>query len=187
MRQTFRDLYRESKDAHHNLAPFWLAVIGDSLSEAVHQYFELAKRPDEIKAYLRSNASSKSLLWGVALMVPAAVFLLVAIVAEILGQGPLGVLYSSPLFQRNALVVIVVVLPVLAIAINGVALLNKIGNKHESLLSWRVVQKYFWTLAFLGLSLAWLAFIVGHDTVGCAVENLFLLQWHGFRACVASH
>jgi hypothetical protein len=80
-----------------------------------------------------------------------------------------------------------VVLPLVAATINLVALARRMERREVPVWSLQFVRRYFWTLALVFVALGWVAFLYGHDTFGCGVQNLPALDWDGFRRCAAAH
>ncbi|HEY2003709.1 MAG TPA: hypothetical protein VGH44_01175 [Candidatus Saccharimonadia bacterium] len=178
MQQTFRDLYREQR---HPAAGFWARLAADAVRGAASENLALM-RSGEMKLYWSNSADQRVLAWGIGLMAPAGLFFMAA-AAGVLRRVQLPVLRPSlPVLQ-----ILIVVLPLVALAINAVALARQITKRRDRGLSEKFVTKYFWTLALMIVAGGWLVLLFGHDTIGCALQNLPMLNWAGFQHCSATH
>jgi hypothetical protein len=135
-----------------------------------------------MKQYFANSAGGRTLAWGVGLMAPAGLFFLV---------GVLGILHTAQLVKLPlvlpTLPILIAVLPVVAIIINVGALIHAGHRDRLPVLSISFAHRYFWTLATIAVALGWLGLLFGHDTVGCAVHYLPMLQWQTFQHCAATH
>jgi hypothetical protein len=178
MRRAFRDLYNDSP---RHAASFWTPLITDALSSAVREH-ALAIRHEGIKPYFANSADGPTLAWGVGLMVPSGVFFLLAL---------LGLLHAAQLSHLPGnipvLPILIAFLPLVAVAINVIALARAIVRSKQPFLRWNFIRRYAWTLAIIAAALGWLVLLFGHDTIGCAVNYLPALDWHGFQHCSARH
>ena len=135
-----------------------------------------------MKFYLSHSADERVLAWGIGLMTPAALFFLAA-VSGLARNAQLPVLPAN----LPILPFLIAILPVVAIAINVAALARRAAKREVPVLSLEFGWINFWTLALIVAGLGWLALLFGHDTVGCAVQNLPHLDWAGFQHCNATH
>lgn len=178
MRQVFCDLYR---DQHQASAGWWWRLTTDAVFGAAREHVALMRSQD-MKLYLSHSADQRVLVWGVGMMVPAGLFFVAA---------ALGWLRSAnlPLLHWPVPVItfLIAFLPVVAMVINMVALAKQAATRRVPMLSGQFVSRYFWTLALIVAAAGWLAFLFGHDTIGCAVQSLPRLDWAGYRQCLAVH
>jgi hypothetical protein len=181
MRQTFRDLYLDNQ-----LAPsiFWGSLAFDALGGAIQEQIVLS-RSFSMKKFVSFSSSPSALYIGTGLMLPAALFFAIGTGLQIWPPPLLiGQLLQSHLrLMKFALIT----LPLLAISLNVAALIWRAIPARGRLLSLSFVKNNFLTLALIIVALGWLAVLFGHDTLGCAVQHLPLLHWHGFTQCALNH
>lgn len=178
MRQVFRDLYREQG---HPAAGFWARLTADLVVGAAAEHIAIM-RSGNMKLYLSNSADQRMLYWGVGLMTPAGLFFLAA-ASGLLHQAQLPHLHT----HFPVMPLLIAFLPMLAIVINVAALAMRAAERKVPVFSYKFAGQNFWTLALIVVALGWLALLFGHDTVGCAVQNLPHLDWAGFRHCAATH
>ncbi len=107
-----------------------------------------------MKINIKNTASTKALIWGIALITPIPLSVLAVMVSENLR---LRLLNDASL--NNVSFVIQIVLPIIALVINLVALLQSSHAKTLPFTSWTGVKHYFWTIVLILVVLAWVAFI----------------------------
>lgn len=185
MQQNFRDFQREYKQSGRTAASLWVGTSADLVVGAINQHIELI-RSREMKASFDQSADTKSFYIGVGLMVPAGVFFLAAITSSLLHLPTLNnISYIG--IRLLLFMVALIALPLLAVVINIIALLRSAVKDHQSVFAWSFIKQYFWTLAIVLIALGWVAFLFGHDTVGCAVQYLPQLKWQAFQRCNPIH
>jgi len=186
MRQVLRDIYREHTEASRPAWLLWGRTLADLGMGAVTQHSEVIRSKMVMKQYFSNSANQKSFLWGVALMVPAGLFFLFASMSSLLNYS-----YLNNIKYKGATLYLfltcLIVLPLLAVTINILPLAHQVVQKKEGIISLAFIKRNFWTFAVMIVGLGWIAFLFGHDTVGCAVQYLPQLKWQAFQHCAATH
>lgn len=181
MRQTFRDLYRDQ--SRHGVV-FWTRLALDTFTGATREQATVTRSLDMHKITTMS-ANQRALYAGLVLMLPAVLFVAVGTGLQIMPPHHyLGQELHLPLHLMQ---IMLVAFPLLALAINLAALVGTAARRRQSLLSFSFIKRYLLTLVLLAVALGWLAVLFGHDTIGCAAQNLPLLHWQAFRHCAAAH